>query len=58
MFRCGFQILLISMIGMPLIALTEEDKLCEHLVSFASKTNVGDSLQIKLINDWANLSKN
>jgi hypothetical protein len=45
------------MIGMPLIALAQDDELCEHLVSFASKTNVGDSLQIKLINDWANLSK-
>jgi hypothetical protein len=56
-FRCNFKILLISIIGMPFIALAQGDELCDHLASFASKTKVGETLQVKLINDWANLSK-
>ena len=57
MFRCNFQVLLLSIIGMPFIASAQDDKLCEHLISFASKSKVGKPLKVKLINDWANFSK-
>jgi hypothetical protein len=57
MFRCNFQILLISIIGMPVIASAQDDKLCEHLISFASKSKVDKPLKVKFINDWANFSK-
>ena len=57
MFRCNFKALLISVIGMPYIALAQEDGLCNHLVTFANKTNIGEPLRVKLINDWVSFSK-
>ena len=42
---------------MPFIASAQDDKLCENLISFASKSKVGKPLKVKLINDWANFSK-
>ena len=57
LFRCNYKILLMSVIGVPFIASAQGDELCEHLIYFASKTKVGETLQVKLINDWANFSK-
>ena len=57
MFRCNSQVLLLSIIGVPFIVSAKDDKLCEHLVSFASKTKIEKPLQVKLINDWDNFSK-
>ncbi|MBH0088097.1 hypothetical protein [Pseudoalteromonas sp. NSLLW218] len=42
---------------MPFIASAQDDKLCEHLISFASKSKVAKPLKVILINDWANFSK-
>ena len=57
MFRCNSQVLLLSIIGVPFIVSAQDDKLCEHLVSFASKTKIEKPLKVKLINDWDNFSK-
>ena len=57
MFRCNLKFLLISIIGIPFIASAHDDKLCEQLIAFASKTKVGEILSVKLVNDWSNFSK-
>jgi len=56
-FKCNLKILLLSIVGIPFLASAQVDKLCEQLIFFASKTTADKNLRVKLVSDWANLSK-